>query len=291
MKTGKGTRKERMRENGYKRSTMGPPTTKVMDQVIRHASRSMTLSFQHGLILNPPVLPSVVPCIQTPMFAIATLCHLWLVWASPRPLASSTSTYAELVRELEERRSEHAERYRTAAAFERPQVLAAARADLEDRMIRGLLPAWYGTPWDYNGTTRSPGHGTIACGYFVTTVLLDAGFRIPRTRWAQLASERLIMKFAPNAWRSSNTSVQAIRQWLLARGDGVYVAGLDNHVGFISVRRTNIHFIHSNYHHPETGVMAEPLEGNNPFAHSHHRVIGELFDEKMMIQWLDGRPW
>jgi hypothetical protein len=181
--------------------------------------------------------------------------------------------------------------YRAATTDERQRILAAARVELEDRLIHGLLPAWYGTPWDFNGTTRTPGQGTIACGYFVTTVMVDAGFRIPRIRWAQLASEPMILKFDPHAWRSSNTPVHAIRQWFLAKGDGLYVVGLDNHVGFISVRGTDIQFIHSNYYHREIGVMAEPLEGNNPFARSQYRVIGALLDDNMMIKWLEGSSW
>ena len=46
---------------------------------------------------------------------------------------------------------------------------------------------WKGTPWDFNGTTRIPGQGTIACGYFVTTALQDAGFDLPRYRCGQMA--------------------------------------------------------------------------------------------------------
>jgi hypothetical protein len=225
------------------------------------------------------------------MVLIAWLCHLYWFTASPRPLAAPDAAYAELLRELATRRGGYAAQYRAATTDEQPRILAAARVDLGDRLIHGLLPAWYGTPWDFNGSTRTPGHGTIACGYFVTTVMVDAGFRIPRIRWAQLASEPMILKFDPHAWRSSNASVHAIRPWLQAKGDGLYVVGLDNHVGFISVRGTDIQCIHSNYYHREIGVMAEPLEGNNPFAHSHYRVIGKLFDETMMIKWLEGSSW
>ncbi len=37
--------------------------------------------------------------------------------------------------------------------------------------------------------------------------------------------------------------------------------------------------------------MAEPLEGYNPFARSKYRVIGALFDDNMMIKWLEGSFW
>lgn len=42
-------------------------------------------------------------------------------------------------------------------------------------IIDSLMPCWYGTPWDFNGCTTEPGKGSIACGYFVSTVLRDAG--------------------------------------------------------------------------------------------------------------------
>ena len=40
-----------------------------------------------------------------------------------------------------------------------------------------LLPAWNGTAWAMNGTSQVPGRGSIACGYFVSTTLMHAGFR------------------------------------------------------------------------------------------------------------------
>jgi hypothetical protein len=33
-----------------------------------------------------------------------------------------------------------------------------------------IIPAWIGTGWDFNGITEKPQQGSIACGYFVTTI-------------------------------------------------------------------------------------------------------------------------
>jgi hypothetical protein len=41
-------------------------------------------------------------------------------------------------------------------------------------------------------TSETPGRGEIACGYFVSTVLRDAGFGVERVRLAQQASERIV---------------------------------------------------------------------------------------------------
>ena len=57
-----------------------------------------------------------------------------------------------------------------------------------------IVPAWIGTQWAYSGTTEVPQKGSIACGYFVTTVLRDAGLPLARIRLAQCASEEMIKK-------------------------------------------------------------------------------------------------
>lgn len=61
-----------------------------------------------------------------------------------------------------------------------------------------LMPCWYGTPWDFNGCTADPGKGSIACGYFVTTVLRDAGLQLNRIRLAQSPSGIIIHKLCTN---------------------------------------------------------------------------------------------
>lgn len=136
--------------------------------------------------------------------------------------------------------------------------------------------------------TRVPGKGSIACGYFVNTVLQDAGFNIPRILWSQLAAERMILKVAPHVRRFRDVSVVTVEQWLAEQGDGLYAVGLDSHVGFVTRRKGINRFVHSNYYQRDIGVMAEPLSGHNPFAHSRYRVIGKLLDDAMMRAWLQG---
>ncbi len=63
-------------------------------------------------------------------------------------------------------------------------------------IVDSIIPYWYGTKWNFYGTTEEPNKGTIACGYFVTTVLRDAGLHINRIKLAQAASEEMIRQFA-----------------------------------------------------------------------------------------------
>lgn len=195
--------------------------------------------------------------------------------------------YTDLVARIEVERRKFAEQ----GADRHGTGLDDARRYLVTQMTDSILPAWYGTPWDFNGTTRIPGAGAIACGYFVNTTLQDAGFRIPRIRWSQLAAEPMIRKLAPQARSFSNASVADVQHWLIAQGDGVFVVGLDNHVGFITLSKGHARFVHSNYYQPRIGVMAECLDGPNPFAASRYRVIGKLFSDEMTRAWIQGATY
>ena len=70
------------------------------------------------------------------------------------------------------------------------------------------------------------------------------------------------------------------------RGNGLYIVGLDCHVGFIYVKDNDIKFVHSNYYRPATGVMSEDFETNNPLNASKYRVLGKLLDDKMIENWI-----
>jgi hypothetical protein len=212
-----------------------------------------------------------------------------LLTALPLLIPSTPNTsYSATKQGMEERRLAFQRSYLNADSVGQRIILDSAKAYLFDRITQDLLPAWYGTPWDFNGITRVPGQGKIACGYFVNTVLLDAGFRLPRIKWSQEAAEPITLKLAGTVKRYRDRPVSELETWLRSRGDGLYKVGLDNHVGFIVVRSGQARFVHSSYYHPEVGVMSEPLEGNNPLANSHYRIVGSLLDDPMMIKWIQG---
>jgi hypothetical protein len=137
-----------------------------------------------------------------------------------------------------------------------------------------------------NGTTASPRDGSIACGYFVTTVLKDAGFNIPRVSWAQLPSESMILKLNKDVKRFRNRTAAEVEAYISSNEKGIYIVGLDIHVGFLINEGTNVMFIHSNYYRPEIGVMKENLAGDNPFADSSYRVVGKILQKEMIEKWL-----
>ena len=137
--------------------------------------------------------------------------------------------------------------------------------------------------------TRAPGQGSIACGYFVTNVLTDAGFNIPGIKWAQSASEVFILKLAKKEIaRFSNKPVEDVEAWLRKTGDGIYLVGLDSHAGFLIVNDNSIRFVHSNYYHREIGVMSQEINSVNPLRDFNYRRVGKLLSDEMMRSWIEG---
>ncbi len=197
--------------------------------------------------------------------------------------------YSTLVSEILLKRDEFKKTYSNSTGEGKSALIEEARTYLLDVISTDVFPQWYGTKWDFNGTTRTPGNGKIACGYFVTNVLTDVGFNIPRVKWAQSASEVFIKKLAPNhIKRFSSRPMSEVESYLKISGDGLYLVGLDSHVGFILVRRGRPTFVHSNYYQADKGVMSEEITGKNPLNDSSYRVIGKLFSDEMIVNWITG---
>ncbi len=111
--------------------------------------------------------------------------------------------YAVLGKDLERWRQDLAARHRKArTAADRAAVEHDARVILEHSLPE-MMRCWLGTPWDFNGTADGPGGGKIACGYFVATLLKDAGFRVDRYQLAQQPSGNTT-KPSPPMSRNSN---------------------------------------------------------------------------------------
>ena len=200
----------------------------------------------------------------------------------------SQEDYPSLLSEITLKQQEIKQAYQSATTQKKDSLITLSRAYLLDKINAEIFPFWYGTPWGFNGTTRTPREGKIACGYFVTTILSDIGFTIPRIRWAQSASAVFINKLAqPDIKRYSNASILKIKEILQDWGDGLYLVGLDNHTGFIRVRQNEIKFIHASYYQPEIGVLSEPVASDNPLANSRYRIFGKLLSDDMIIHWIE----
>ncbi|MCL2715253.1 MAG: hypothetical protein FWD68_11870 [Alphaproteobacteria bacterium] len=96
---------------------------------------------------------------------------------SSSPLCSEAAKYEKLKRQIADKQQHFQRAYAAAGATRQRELVREAQSCLTSTLSNSLFPVWYGTPWNFNGTTRVPGQGTIACGYFVTGILSDAGFR------------------------------------------------------------------------------------------------------------------
>lgn len=171
----------------------------------------------------------------------------------------------------------------------RAKSLAEARELLVAALRDELLPAWDGTPWDFHGTSQAPREGKIACGYFVSTTLLHLGLQVERARMAQQASELIVRSLvsANPIRRSSDQPIDTFLAKARAGGDGVYLVGLDNHVGYLIVDGADTWFHHAG---PHDVVKRERAREAPYLVSSRYRVIAKLFDDALVEKWLRGEP-
>lgn len=199
----------------------------------------------------------------------------------PEPVAR---TYDDIRGDLEARRKE------LAALEDRPAARSMAREVLVSAITREFMPAWRGTPWEFYGATETPREGAIACGYFVSTVLRDAGLKVDRVRMAQQASENILLSLVPKSSlkRFSNRTAKDVVEHVAAAGDGLWVVGLDFHVGFLWSHGGQVDMCHSSWVGAR-GVLCEDAITSQAFA-SAYRVLGELFaDDHLVDAWLDAK--
>ena len=198
--------------------------------------------------------------------------------------------YDRMLAALSHERAALAEAWRAAGdEGARAAVRERAAGLLLRRLTADLLPAWNGTPWSFSGTATAPGARPIACGYFVSTALEHAGLAVERRRLAQQAAEDIILTLVPEARvaRFKRVPLDTFVTAVARRGDGLYLVGLDYHVGFLVVERGQVYFHHaSNF---SGAVVREPALTSAPLARSSYRVVGKMLDPTLVEAWLEGR--
>lgn len=167
------------------------------------------------------------------------------------------------------------------------KAVDSARKYLIATMADTLFSFWENTAWEFYGNTEIPQCGSIACGYFVTTLLRDLGFNIPRIRWAKAASETFISEFCDkNITKKIGKTPNEIFEFMATLTGIYYLVGLDTHVGIIEIRNGETNFLHSAEFINAHGVTREPANGQNPFSISNYRVFGELFTNRQVVSWI-----
>jgi hypothetical protein len=175
--------------------------------------------------------------------------------------------------------------YQSVCSLSNQQKLAQTKLPFISHLADSIIPYWYGTPWDFNGTTETPGKGKIACGYFITTTLRDMGYKINRYKVAQMASTGIIQSLVQkkNIHYYYNNSFQDFIDKIMCQGPGFYVVGLDNHVGYLYHDGEMLYFIHSTFVGKRC-VMKEVAKESSVLAASAFRVTGKISDDEVFLQ-------
>ena len=208
---------------------------------------------------------------------------------APMPDAAS---YEVLCEQLEQWRSELSARHKKARTAEaKAEIENEARIVLE-HTLPAMMRCWIGTKWDFNGTASKPGKGKIACGYFVSTVLRDAGLDVNRYRLAQQPSSKIIHTFIDkkDCTKNIGQDFELFVKDMAERTPGIYICGLDTHVAFIVKQGDDFRFIHSSGSKPWAVVDESPKEAG-VLQRSKWRMLGNLTANEDFIRiWLKGQP-
>ncbi|MFP4598453.1 MAG: hypothetical protein ACLFVJ_09380 [Persicimonas sp.] len=209
-----------------------------------------------------------------------------VILLSALPSLAFSSSYDELQASLEQHRKQMVEQHDSS-------LEGGESAALEAKIlssIEKLFDAWMGTRWGMGAPqTQTPGEGKINCGMFVGTVLVHAGFQVNHQKLQRQPAELIIKSFAPQKTirRFRNKSMETFIDGVREQGAGLYILGLDNHVGFLVVEKNDaVRFVHADYVSNE--VVDEPAAAAAPIISSKYRVIGKILQPKMLEKWLEG---
>ena len=166
---------------------------------------------------------------------------------------------------------------------------AAKRAQLLEG-FDALARHWLGTTWGLGlPQTDTPRQGKINCGTFVGTILAHLAFELNVKKLQRQPAELIIKTFTlpKEMLRFRNRPVDEFVAKVRAQGDGLYIIGLDFHVGFLRVKDGDVRFVHASY---ETlTVVDEAAVEAGPIVTSKYRVVGKLLDDRMLDAWSNSR--
>lgn len=176
----------------------------------------------------------------------------------------------------------------------KPERLLTLQGMAKDYLYHTLTDSvfayWYGTTWDFNGITEKPRKGKIACGYFVTTTLEHCGFTLPRVKLAQQAASVIIRTLCPKKSIKTFNQLEKLKQYLDTQPEGVYIVGLDTHVGYLWNTPENLHFVHASYSGNKQ-VSKELWNESIVLGKSKLFVVGNLLENmNLMNHWIKGTP-
>ena len=134
---------------------------------------------------------------------------------------------------------------------------------------------------------QKPNDGQIACGYYVTTTLKHAGFKLNRYKIAQQAAAVITKTLCTEDKWYKQAEYEALKSDLLRQPNNIYIVGLDYHVGFLIKSGEEIYFLHSSYIDPGK-VVQETIDQSVVFASTERWLVGKFLDDERVEAWLRG---
>jgi hypothetical protein len=202
------------------------------------------------------------------------------------PDAARAEVYAAEVARIAQRRAQLAGRWAEAESRSVPVERIAAEIAAS---VHALTRHWLGTRWGLGQPqAMSPGRdGKINCGTFVGRVLHDAGFVVDVPHLQRQPSQLIIRSFTASSRRWSRAPMERFLADVRSMGPGLFIIGLDFHVGLLVQTDDDLRFVHASY---ETRtVVDEPARAARPIIDSGYRVVGKLLGPDNVRDWLAGR--
>lgn len=243
------------------------------------------------LLILSLILPWLIYCSAAPGQKDVQIAQQTDMFVAKKNAAPEKASYLQVKKNIIINKARLLDQLNNAAGdSEKAGVIDSAKTYLVSAISDSLIPFWFGTPWEFYGATETPGKGSIACGYFVSTVLQHAGFKVERVRMAQQASELIIKSLTKEKFirRFSNVPIRIFVDKIIEMGEGLYIVGLDIHTGFIFNKKGKVWFIHSSYQPPLCVIKEKALE-SAILASSAYRVVGKISDDdELVLKWLKG---
>jgi hypothetical protein len=217
------------------------------------------------------------------------------------PAGFDAGRYRQFLAQVAARQRDLGARYTAARGGRaRAAIRDEARRFVVDTLVAQIFPAWIGMP-SAGGpqATASLPHQPgmyISCSYFLTAALQNAGLVLEsRARFAQAPAawiQRALLPPGGQIHRYGRLGPADLERRLVELGDGLYVVGLNIHVGFIVVKEGRAWFVHSSYTPPGT-VVNEPVASSMAIALSQSKGywVSPLFrDDRIVELWLRRQP-
>ena len=220
------------------------------------------------------------------MVIVVGLLAWWSSVACAEVHRTEAESYADAVESAATERKRLAEEWSNAG--DRSAFRSNAEAEIIAR-VQGLAKHWLGTRWGLGlPQLTEPGPGKINCGTFVGTVLRDAGFNVKVKKLQRQPSQLIIRSFVggKRVRKYSNASMKKFLASVREMGPGLYIIGLDFHVGFLVQTEDDLRFVHASY--VTNTVVDEKASLAVPIVTSKYRVVGKILSPDNIDSWLNG---